>query len=79
MQHICTHSMETRRRNSNDVYLTLNLMKKMPINGVEQGKEKGGFIIIAETTCRIGHSSDKAGFQAIKSCILLSTLSYESL
>ena len=45
--------METRRRNSNDVYLTLNLMKKMPINGVEQGKEKGGFIIIAETTCRI--------------------------
>ena len=41
--------METRRRNSNDVYLTLNLMKKMPINGVEQGKEKGGFIIIAET------------------------------
>ena len=69
--------METRRRNSNDVYLTLNLMKKMPINGVEQGKEKGGFIIIAETTCRIaskGHSSDKAGFQAIKCCILLSVL-----
>jgi hypothetical protein len=45
--------MKTRRRNSNDVYLTMNLMKKMPINGVEQGKEKGGFIIIAETTCRI--------------------------
>ena len=34
--------METRRRNSNDVYLTLTLMKKMPINGVKQGKEKGG-------------------------------------